>query len=357
MLDLQGNVIVPEERSPESAVLIVPDLAAWRRAVAGEETRRVLDGPNGRTLVVMVPLRERGEVIGALQLSAPFAAPDALLEFERRLLAILIAAAVVLGTVAGVALTSAAIAPLERVVAASRQLAAGDLSRRVNLPPRGDEIGQLATTFDAMAGKLEAMFANQRQFVADASHELRTPLTALAGSLEVLLLGPEGDPQASQRLLRGLRREVQRLIRLTNDLLMLARLDARPAPRVERVDLGALAHEVVAGLRPLAQERQLLCNGDEPVVVRGDPDQLKRLLLNLVENAIHATRPDGGEIGLSVYTQDGVAHMLVGDDGAGIAPEALPHIFERFYRADQARASGGSGLGLAIAKEIVSAHH
>ncbi|MBI3535983.1 MAG: HAMP domain-containing protein [Chloroflexi bacterium] len=359
VLDLQGNVIGQEQVLPEQPALSAPDLAALRRAIAGEETRRVLDMPNGRLLVVMMPLRYHGEIIGVLQISAPLDQADAVLAFERLLLAFDIVTAILVGTLAGIVVTGAALAPLERVVEVSRRIATGDLSQRVHLSPRGDEIGQLATTFDDMMARLEAVFKLQRQFVADASHELRTPLTALSGALDVLLISPEGDRQATRRLLRGMRREAQRLIRLVNDLLLLVRLDAHVPLQRAQVDLCALAREIVEELRPLAGERQMICAADEPVTVTADLDQLKRVLLNLMENAIHATMATVGQITLGINAQDGAAHIHVIDNGEGIAPEALPHVFERFYRTDRARArsSGGSGLGLSIVQEIVNAHH
>lgn len=209
-----------------------------------------------------------------------------------------------------------------------------------------------------MVARLDSTFNAQRQFVADASHELRTPLTALTGSLDVLLMKPEGDPETTRRVLHGMRREAQRLTRLVTDLLTLTRLDAhRPASHKE-VNIAALAGEVMENMRPLAQNRKLTLEADANVRVFGDSDQLKQVFYNLLGNAVQATDAENGVIKLGVRQTGQAICVEISDNGIGISEQAQPHIFERFYRADKARsrASGGSGLGLAIVKGIVEGH-
>jgi signal transduction histidine kinase len=159
-------------------------------------------------------------------------------------------------------------------------------------------------------------------------------------------------------MLRGMRREVQRLTRLVSDLLTLSRLDAHQALRVQSIDLTVLAHEVAEEIKPLAQPRAITIAAEGDTRVRGDPDRLKQVLLNLTDNAVRATDPASGAIQIHLREQNDMLQIAVSDNGVGIAPEALPHLYERFYRADKARtrAGGGSGLGLTIVKAIVEAH-
>jgi signal transduction histidine kinase len=311
-----------------------------------------------------------------------------------------------LATALGVTVTRRVLQPLDQVIDTTARIAAGDLRQRVGLPPGRGEISKLGAAFDAMVERLEAAFAAQRRFVADAAHELRTPLTALSASVELLRMGAaEADPATARRLLRHLDGELSRVIRLTNDLLMLSRLDARPQIDTRPVGLSALLEEIGDQSRALLNDQQLQVEIAPGLSVQGDPDRLRQVVLNLLDNARKYT-PPGGQIMLCAYadhrptTTDqrpptteerrlkiedsnaGAGEMLssilyprssnnssvvgrrssvvieVQDSGVGIAAEALPHLFERFYRVDgaRARASGGSGLGLAIVQAIVEAH-
>ncbi|MFN8539415.1 MAG: ATP-binding protein [Thermomicrobiales bacterium] len=200
----------------------------------------------------------------------------------------------------------------------------------------------------------------QRQFVADASHELRTPLTALGGLVEMLLLGADrGDTATTQRALRSAHREVERLSRLVGDLLTLSRLDARREVERRPLELGALVVEVGEQTRFLAGDRTVSWQTESPIMLEGDRDRLKQVLLNLTGNAVAFTA-DTGTIDLRATRQGDKARIEVADNGAGIDPADLPRLFERFYRGDKSRVrradGGGNGLGLAIARAIVEAH-
>jgi signal transduction histidine kinase len=210
-----------------------------------------------------------------------------------------------------------------------------------------------------MLDRLENAFQRQRQFTADASHELRAPLTLLLGQVDVALQRPRSDEEYSQAL-RGLREDILRLRRLVDVLLALARADARQdvlAP--EPLDLGELVQEIVEAMGPLAEERgiQLVAQPGPGIIIHGDQARLMQLLLNLVENALNHT-PQGGRVVVAAHRADNpsTACISVRDTGCGIAPQHLPHVFERFYRADSARTSGGAGLGLAICSWIAAAH-
>jgi signal transduction histidine kinase len=208
---------------------------------------------------------------------------------------------------------------------------------------------------------IQRAFRRQQEFVADASHELRTPLTVLRSATDLLDHHRAEPLAANGELFDDVRAEIARLQRLTGDLLTLARsdrdqLDLAVAP----LDLGSLAGEVVRRTEPMARERgvALSIRAREPgPIVEADPDRLQQVLLILLDNAIKHT-PAGGRVAVEVAAGDGRASIEVADTGSGIAPEHLPRIFERFYRADVARSreAGGTGLGLAIAKSLVDAH-
>jgi two-component system OmpR family sensor kinase len=340
-------------------------------------------------------------VIGIVEVVANYHAVQSALTRLHFILLLLIAAILVLGIVVGAPLAASALRPLTRMTAIARRIAQGDLTQRVRLPHSGDEIGQLADAFDEMIGRIEAAFAAQRasedrmrQFVADASHELRTPLTSIRGYTDVLLRGAKDDPETAQQVLLATRRESERMSRLVNDLLTLARLDAGRPLELQRVDLIGLVGEAVDQARILAGEREvaLQSDGGGRLPVSADPDRLKQVLLILLDNALKYGRQDtSGWVRVQVGRTAHGAYVSVADNGAGIPPEDLPHIFDRFYRAQRAamrRRSGGpasmpavtltpptadsdqlalstvrrppahegSGLGLAIAQAIVHAH-
>jgi signal transduction histidine kinase len=204
-----------------------------------------------------------------------------------------------------------------------------------------------------MLERLETLFTAQRRFVADVSHELRTPLTAMLGNLEMIRRGAASDPQA----FAAMERELNRLRRLVNDLLLLAQAESGVRLRHEPVALDELLLEVVRDLAPLAHGVALLPDVAEQVEAPGDRDRLKQALMNMVVNALQHT-PAGGKVRVALDRRNGCARLSVSDTGIGIDDEDLPHVFERFFRADKARtrASGGAGLGLAIVKWVAEAH-
>ncbi len=361
VLDQAGTLIADGREFSGLLTLPTLDPGSLARAWSGTSATFVTNVAGQETLVVLIPIRyprPDSPVVGIIEMTNPLDFVDQILGRQRGMTLFGVLATMLIGTLGGLWLTQTALTPLRLMIDVSRRIAEGDLSQRVNLPQRRDEVGQLASAFDHMVARLEDAFATQRQFVADASHELRTPLTALSGSLEVLLLAPEGDYDATRRVLHGMRREVQRLARLVTDLLALSRLDARRAPNVQTLDLAVLAREVIEGLRAITKNRTLKVETSGPTDAQGDPDQLKQVLYNLIDNAIHSTEPDTGTIVVRIESSVNVTRIAVTDNGSGIPEPARARIFERFYRVDKARAraSGGSGLGLSIVQAIIAAH-
>jgi two-component system, OmpR family, sensor kinase len=259
-------------------------------------------------------------------------------------------------------LAGAAMRPIARMSSTAQAIGgADDLSQRLESPATGDEVERLAATFNAMLDRLEDSFQAQRRFVADASHELRTPLTALRGNADIMRRMVATGVIDRDELIEGLDGvggEVDRLVRLVQDLLILARADVGWLPEMHQEDLGTIAREAARIVSPLTARHdfQISVPG-EPLLVSGNVDQLKQLILILLDNAFNHT-PPGTIIRLDVARDEDTARLTVADNGPGIAPEHQERIFERFYRPDEARAraSGGTGLGLAIARWIVKTH-
>jgi signal transduction histidine kinase len=299
-----------------------------------------------------------------LQLSVPTTPIDQSLATTRLVLIFGMLAALGIAVALTLPLINLALRPLVEMERVSARIAEGALSLRLTEPAARDEIGRLACAFNSMVARLEAAFARQKRFVADVSHELRTPLTGLGGSLEILLFGAANDDEeATHHLMSGMYAEVERMQRLVADLLVLTRLDEG------RLKLCLTTVEVAPLLADICTQMQSQVHGQSLTyqvppglpALRGDADQLHRVLLNIVENALKFT-PAGGCVELRAANEkQGWVILEIQDTGAGIPSEALPHVFERFYRADSSRTRqssqmGGSGLGLSIARELVEAH-
>jgi signal transduction histidine kinase len=361
IFDHRGHLLAIGRRLPEEPLAASPRPDYLARALAGEKeiTYTTLQ-PEHRaqvTLIPVLPAPTAREVLGVVQLTTPLTQVDQILSRQRRMIGLGIVVTLGLGIVGELVLTRSSLAPLRRMNDTIHRMAAGDLSQRLQLPHTRDEVGQLAMAFDHMAGNIETAFASQSRFVSAAAHELRTPLTALQGSLEVLQHGSQDDPAAARALLQGMHREVVRLNRLTDQLLALTRLDAPEALHTRRFNLADFLDDVIQQVRFLIGERQLHIERGPSVELEADPDLRTQVLFNLIDNAVQHTDPHGTlELGWQVTGPNVV--LWVKDDGAGIAPDDLPHIFEPFYRGDRSRSrrQGGSGLGLAIVQTIVTAH-
>jgi two-component system, OmpR family, sensor kinase len=261
-------------------------------------------------------------------------------------------------------LARAALSPVEAVVSSAREMTEGDLSRRLPVAHPKDEIGRLTTTINALLARLEAAFARreealsrQRRFAADASHELRTPLTSISGYAQMLEEWGLRDPQTAREGVAAIRRESERMQRLVEGLLALTRGDEGAPLEIEDHDLAAVAEEAARTARTAADGETTVeyLPTQRPVNAPFDRNRIRQVASILLDNAVKYT-PDGGRITVTVRETDGWAGLEVSDTGIGIPEDQLPLIFDRFYRADKARASSGAGLGLSIARQIAEAH-
>ncbi|MHB1135067.1 MAG: sensor histidine kinase [Chloroflexota bacterium] len=283
------------------------------------------------------------------------------------LLALLLVFALLLSLTFGFLLAATMTTSLRQLLAGAERMAAGDLSVRVAVPP-GDELGDLARAFNTMAAQVEDSFQHRREveqarkdLVGAVSHDLRTPLASLQVMVEAVNDGVVSDPATIERYLHTMQAEITSLSALVNDLFELSQLDAGVLGlQLEAASIQELISDTLAGLRPQAGQRQLRLDGAAeaalPAVLM-DPGKVQRVLYNLVQNAIRHTPADGTVL-LSARDVGEAVEVSVVDSGEGIAAADLPHVFERFYRGDpaRARAQGGAGLGLAIARGIVEAH-
>ncbi len=321
----------------------------------------VLD--NGvRLRIYSVPILVAGQGVGAVQVGQPLANVDATLQ---RVLVLLMGGTVVTVIVAGgVGLLMAwlALRPIDRITQTAGRIArAQDLGRRLPAPTTDDEVGRLVSTFNAMLDRLDRLFQAQQALGADVSHELRTPLTTIRGNVDLLRRGTADNPLERAVALDAIEGEVDRMSRLVADLLLLAQVDAGMKLEKQPVELDTLILQVyrqaqlMAATHAAGGERVAIRLGNEDqAIVEGDLDRLKQLLLNLIDNALKYT-PPGGCITLSLYHDQGWVRVSVADTGVGIPPDVLPHIFDRFYRA-QHEGRKGVGLGLSIARWIAEAH-
>ncbi|MBC7318409.1 HAMP domain-containing protein [Candidatus Bipolaricaulota bacterium] len=333
------------------------------RVVACAETswlgRCTTDDPvlRERSQTLGIPILAGNQIVGTL---VPID-PAALTPLEEEFLSSVRRAALASGAVAlglalilGTVLATHLVSPLRNLIHATERIAQGDLAHRVVVRTR-DELGKLAQSFNRMAEALQRAEAARRQFLADVAHELRTPLAVIRGNLEALL---DGAFPLTPESLAPVYEETLHLGELIEDLRTLTLADTGHLPlEREKVELGELVEGVVEAVRPVAKEEgvEVVLSREPNLWVSVDPRRIRQVLGNLLSNALRYS-PPGSTITVSARRQGNEIWVSVQDQGPGIPEEDLPHIFERFYKADKSRAEGGTGLGLAIAKEIVAAH-
>ncbi len=278
--------------------------------------------------------------------------------FLRLMVIAVVAGGTVIAAAGSFVIAGQALHPVSVMTQTARTIAVSrGFARRLEEPERRDEIGRLASTFNEMLASLEEAYRLQQRFVADAAHELRAPLTAILGNLDLLARteGMSAEERAESLAYAGA--EARRLSRIVAELLTLARADAGQTLERRPVELDRVLLDSLAEVRPLASGRPLELAHFEPASVKGDADRLKQVVVDLLDNALKYTSADG-IITVDLRCSDSDAFLTVRDTGIGLSPEDLPHVFERFYRADPARSHdpGGTGLGLAIARWIIGQH-
>lgn len=363
-LDLATNVYV-QLWSREQGLSSSPNISWMKEPLdplaryTSQPVNRDVSIDNAHLRVLSVPLSIGSRPAGTLQVAASLAVVEAT---QKTLLNVL-----VIGTIVAVALaafgvsfvTYRSLSPLESVTQTALQITrADDLSRRIPYQgPTDDEIGQLIDAFNQTLGRLEHLFNTQRRFVADVGHELRTPLTVIKGNITLMRKLGCSDEES----LRSVEDEVDRLTRMVGDLLLLAQAESGKLPLNRSiVELDTLLLEVLQQSQVLAKDKLNLRLGEiDQVLICGDRDRLKQVLINLISNAVKYT-PVGGEVIAYLGKEDDCAKLTIQDNGPGIPAEDLPRIFERFYRIEKSRtrsADGkGFGLGLSIAYWIIKHH-
>jgi len=371
--DAQGQVVA-ESRN------VLPylgdlDTTTWQRALAsGEATGGWVRGPvlarddgdevGDEVYVYAVPITRNDSPIRVVEAGTTYGA----LLGGLALFVPLMGAAVLVGVLIAIGgaylLTRAAFLPVNAIVRSARAITESDLSQRLPVKSRRDEIGRLATAFNELLSRLQVAFAQreealsrQRRFVADAGHELRTPLTSILGYARMLRQWGLSDPTVAREGLAAMEQEAERMQGMVEGLLRLARGDEGAPLDLRRHDLRDVAVEAAGAAQAAAGDTVTVIEHlpPGPVLATFDRDRIRQAVGILLDNAVKYT-PPGGTVAVAVRATAGSAELEVTDTGIGIAERDLPHIFDRFYRVDEARSTGGAGLGLAIARQIVDAH-
>jgi signal transduction histidine kinase len=354
LIDRSGGVVVKSSNLGEQELPVNPTIIS-QGFVGDTAIETVAAGDGARVRIMVSPLYMTDQVL-LLEVAQSLNHVDDTMSQVRWALLASTLVALVLATVSGGAIVKGALAPVSKISHTARSIeTSSDLSRRVGYTGPGDEIGELATTFDHMIEHLDRVFQSQGYFVAYASHELRGPLTVIRGNLD--LLKRKLSEEERRESLNAIERESIRMSKIVDALLLLAEVESGQLEQRQKVSLKEILMGELERAKALAGGRKIIVEHKEALVVKGDVQRLRQLLANLVDNAIKYT-PDHGTITLSLFRDDSWARMEVTDTGIGITPEHLPHIFDRFYRVDKARSrtSGGTGLGLAIVKGIAEQH-
>jgi heavy metal sensor kinase len=351
-----GGRVLVSYGEPISRRLLVPKEAVGK-ALTGERQTLTLELGADRYRAVVLPVRRLGRD-RVIVVAESLRHVDESVSRVLLLLLLGLPAALAVTALGGWWLARKALRPVERMSSKAQEIGIDRLHERIELPPAQDELGHLAVTLNAMLDRLERGVEEKHRLIADASHELRTPLAAMRAELDVSLM--HGDlPPAAHEVLESTREEVDRMTRIVNNLLTLARVDEGRLELLKaQVDLGEAIEAAARPLRPLAVAKRLRLAVNGPhCEAEADPERLQQALTNFIENAIKFSEPDG-EVRVTCWRSNGEVGVTVKDSGPGISPDARSHVFDRFYREDRARGreGSGSGLGLAICREIAEAH-
>jgi signal transduction histidine kinase len=333
----------------------------FAQALSGQSTFEVISQQDKRLLLLTSPVLVRGQLVGVIQVARSMADQDQALASLQTVLLVGTGMALVFAFGIGWLMAGATLQPIREITASAHAIGTSrDFSRRVAYSGPPDELGQLADTLNAMLVELQAVYQSseqslqtQRRFVADASHELRTPLTTIRGNLGLLEL-ERLSPEDRRATLADAISETERMMRLVNNLLTLARSDAGGTLTHEAVSLPSTVAAVMRQARLLAPDRKLTQEEVPDVKVEANRDALQQVLLILLDNAFRHT-PGDARVHLAAEIAGEEARIRVSDTGPGIPRERLPQIFQRFFRGDRSRTGGGAGLGLSIAKTLIEA--
>jgi len=354
LLDRNGNVVVKSDSLGEQELPVNPSLISqgFDGHVAIET---VAAGENARVRIMVSPLYLTDQIL-LLEVAQSLNPIDTTMSQVRWAILASILLALILATVSGGMIIRGALSPVRQITRIARSIeTSSNLNQQVGYTGPTDEMGELATTFDHMIDHLNRVFQSQKHFVADASHELRGPLTVIRGNLD--LLQRKLREEDRQESLSAIRREVMRMAKIVDDLLLLAEVESGESAQQQKVALKEILLEEWERAKAIAGERKIDIGRQEDLIIRGDAQSLRQLLGNLVDNAVKYT-PDQGIITLSLFRDGEWACLEVADTGIGISTEHQTNIFDRFYRADKARSriSESTGLGLAIVKGIAEQH-
>jgi heavy metal sensor kinase len=355
VIDADGAVLATSPNLSGGHLPLTAELTGG--AMAGRTIYATVPVGPERVRVLLRPITNDGRTVGAVVVGESLHLIDVTRRAARQLLIVAAAAAALGCLLAGRWLTGRALNPVAEVTRIARRIrATGQLDQRITEPLPHDELRELTVTFNEMLDGIERTFTRQREFLADASHELRGPLMVIRGNLNLLTRDLPEDER--QEAIQDALDEIERISRLVADLLFLAEVDTKDVVERLPVALDEVVGEVFQrALQVDGGAHDLTLALNQPALVLGDRERLVQLLWNLVENALRYT-PQGGQVSVALRDHGEVAELIVTDTGVGIEPQHLPHIFERFYRADRVRPrqEGSTGLGLAIAKQIAEAH-
>jgi len=356
IMDANGNLVAsPFGRSDDALPLSNEGLATlqsgqdwWQEDIVSDENM----------LIYSRPVIQNGETVYIVQVARSLTERDNTLQSLATTLVVAGLFTILVAFGAGWALSGLTLRPIHRITQTAKEIGdERDFTRRVDYTGPPDEVGQLASTFNAMLTRLQDAFQKvehslqmQRDFVADVSHELRTPLTTLRGNLGLLSRIPPTPPDEQADILTDMVDESDRLIRLVNDLLLLARADAGRSLAKEPLEIQPVLEETVRQTYQLDKNRKINLDVSPGTSILGDRDAFKQIMLILLDNAL---KHSGGEIDLMVKQAGDKVEIRVHDHGPGIAPDKMKHVFDRFYRGEDEPITPGFGLGLPIAKSLV----
>jgi len=360
ILDMNGKKLVASKNAPKIYELSEDDIDYVLKGKDSFDTIKGEAHPGKITAfrVYTKPVIQDGKVKYLVQVASAQGLIYVALGGLRILLFVLLPITVVVTGIAGAFLARLTLRPVDHMVDTLKKITAENLKLRIHIPDTKDEVKRLADTFNDMIERLDKSFASQHEFIQDISHELRTPLAILKGELEVTLKKLR-SPEEYEAVLVSSLEEIGKMSRVIEDLLVLARFDNNQiALEIRRVDLGGIVSRVLDDMKILAEQKdiELSLSRQDNIMLDGDEGQLRRLFVNLLDNAIKYTSRKGKVI-IMAQKNGGHAKVVISDTGVGIPEEDMPYIFDRFYQVSKARrVNHGFGLGLSIAKSIIESH-